>query len=62
LGQQLHLASLAGIDLNQYRFLLYGIILVTVMLFRPEGLIPSATRRAELHAEEQSGAPAQAGA
>ena len=50
LGQQLHVSALSTLDLNQYRFLLYGIILVAVMLFRPEGLIPSATRRAELHA------------
>ena len=27
-------------------------ILVLVMLFRPEGLIPSAVNRAELHAEQ----------
>jgi ABC-type branched-subunit amino acid transport system permease subunit len=52
LGQQLHSSALANVDLTQYRFLLYGIILVVVMLFRPEGLIPSATRRAELHAEQ----------
>jgi branched-chain amino acid transport system permease protein len=58
LAQQLHVAALASVDLNQYRFLLYGLILVAVMLFRPEGLIPSATRRAELHAEAQG--PAQA--
>lgn len=59
LGQQLHLPMLASVDLNQYRFLLYGIILVTVMLFRPEGLIPSATRRAELHAEPTGAGHAQ---
>ncbi|MDQ6767890.1 MAG: branched-chain amino acid ABC transporter permease [Candidatus Eremiobacteraeota bacterium] len=55
LGQYAHLSVLANVDLNQYRFLLYGMILVLVMLFRPEGLIPSAARRAELHAEEASG-------
>ncbi len=31
------------------RNLIFGIILVTIMLFRPEGLIPSARRRRELH-------------
>jgi branched-chain amino acid transport system permease protein len=56
LGQYLHLGALANLDLNQYRFMLYGIILVLVMLFRPEGLIPSATRRAELHAEQSESA------
>jgi ABC-type branched-subunit amino acid transport system permease subunit len=31
------------------RNLIFGIILVTVMIFRPEGFIPSARRRRELH-------------
>lgn len=31
------------------RNLLFGIILVVIMIFRPEGLIPSARRRRELH-------------
>jgi branched-chain amino acid transport system permease protein len=52
-GQYAHVSVLTNLDLNQYRFMLYGMILVLVMLFRPEGLIPSATRRAELHAEAQ---------
>ncbi len=52
LGQWVHLAALQSVDLNQYRFMLYGIILVLVMLFRPEGLLPSAVRQAELHAEQ----------
>lgn len=51
LGDKLHVAFFQTLDLNQYRFMLYGIILVLVMLFRPEGLLPSATRRAELHAD-----------
>jgi len=46
-----------SVDLTQYRFMLYGIILVLVMLFRPEGLIPSATVRAELR-EADKGAEA----
>jgi branched-chain amino acid transport system permease protein len=35
-----------------YRFLLFGLTLVIMMAVRPEGLIPSAQRRAELHADE----------
>ena len=54
LGGYVHSAALANADLNQYRFLLYGIILVLVMLFRPEGLIPSATRRAQLRGGHSS--------
>ncbi|HLW36910.1 MAG TPA: hypothetical protein VKR99_00640, partial [Candidatus Eremiobacteraceae bacterium] len=57
IGDQLHWGWLQGVDLNAYRFMIYGLILVLVMLFRPEGLIPSATRRAELRAnhDEASG-------
>jgi branched-chain amino acid transport system permease protein len=32
-----------------YEFGIYGVIIVLVMLFRPEGLIPSQRRAAELH-------------
>jgi branched-chain amino acid transport system permease protein len=35
------------IDLPLYSFGIYGIIIVVIMLFRPEGLLPSARRRAE---------------
>ncbi|MGB2953301.1 MAG: branched-chain amino acid ABC transporter permease [Gaiellaceae bacterium] len=37
------------IDVQQYSFLIYGIIILVIMLFRPEGLIPSSRRKAELH-------------
>jgi branched-chain amino acid transport system permease protein len=36
----------------EYRLLIYGAILVAIMILRPEGLIPSARRRLELHEEE----------
>jgi branched-chain amino acid transport system permease protein len=36
-----------------YRFLLFGLTLVIMMAVRPEGLIPSAQRKAELHSEEE---------
>ncbi|HTK11049.1 MAG TPA: branched-chain amino acid ABC transporter permease [Ktedonobacteraceae bacterium] len=38
---------------DSIRNLIFGTILVTVMLFRPEGLIPSARRRRELHHVDQ---------
>ncbi len=37
--------------LTSYNFLIYGIILVLMMIFRPEGLLPAAARKAELHGE-----------
>ncbi len=41
-----------NVDLTGSRFLIYGVILVMMMLFRPEGLIPSGQRKAELHAAD----------
>ena len=38
------------------RELVFGMILVTIMIFRPEGLIPSARRRRELHRDPDEGA------
>jgi hypothetical protein len=36
--------------------------MVVIMVLRPEGLFPSATRRAELHAaEEETPQPAESG-
>jgi branched-chain amino acid transport system permease protein len=36
-----------NIDVPLYQFGIFGVILVLVMLFKPEGLIPSARRKAE---------------
>lgn len=56
LGGLVHSGVLQSVDLTRYRFLIFGSILVLVMLFRPEGLVPSATVRAELHAEKEAAA------
>ena len=37
------------IDVPQYEAGIFGVILIVVMLFRPEGLLPSARVKAELH-------------
>jgi branched-chain amino acid transport system permease protein len=37
------------LDVPLYEFGIFGVILVVTMLFRPEGLIPSQRRAAELH-------------
>ncbi len=54
-----------AINLNTFEFLnfqylLYGLALVLMMLFRPEGLFPSRTRKRELHAAEELGPDADA--
>ncbi len=38
-------------EFAEYRLLFYGAILVAIMIFRPEGLIPNRRRRRELHVE-----------
>jgi branched-chain amino acid transport system permease protein len=54
--------NLAGIDFTYYQFLLYGIALVLMMLFRPEGLLPSQRRKRELHVAEELSPEAEAAA
>ena len=39
-------------EFAEYRYLVYGALLVVMMLTRPEGLWPDARRRLELHEEE----------
>jgi branched-chain amino acid transport system permease protein len=45
-------------EFADYRLLVYGAALMAMMLLRPEGLWPEATRQRELHeAEAASGVP-----
>ena len=39
-------------EFSEYRFLFYGLALMLVMRFRPEGLLPSAVGKREMHADE----------
>ncbi|HEX4836212.1 MAG TPA: branched-chain amino acid ABC transporter permease [bacterium] len=39
-------------EFGEFRFLIYGVVLVVMMLYRPEGLLPAAAQKLELHAEE----------
>jgi branched-chain amino acid transport system permease protein len=41
-------------EFAEYRFLLYGIALILVMHWRPEGLLPSRVGREALYHEEQT--------
>jgi branched-chain amino acid transport system permease protein len=45
-------------EVDEYRILAYGAGLVIMMLMRPEGLIPSARRRMELHEADAEATPA----
>ncbi len=53
-------AALVGLpeilrEFSEYRLLLFGAALVLMMLTRPEGLLPEARRRLELHEAEAGG-------
>jgi len=52
-GQELHISPLATIDLSLWRWFFFGLTMVIIMVLRPEGLFPSAARRAELRAAEE---------
>jgi len=52
------LVGLPGLlrEFAQYQLLIFGAVLVAMMLFRPEGLIPNRSRRAELHESDDEAA------
>lgn len=50
-GERIGNDFLAHHDLKQDKFLVFGLALVIMMLLRPEGIWPSARRKAEFHPE-----------
>ncbi len=56
-----HVPLISEINFTDYQFLLYGVALVLMMLFRPEGLFPSQRRRRELHIADELGESADSG-
>ncbi|MGI5505771.1 branched-chain amino acid ABC transporter permease [Lentzea sp. CA-135723] len=44
-------------DFEEYRLMIFGLALILIMRFRPQGLIPDRHRRAELAGEDVDGAP-----
>jgi branched-chain amino acid transport system permease protein len=50
-----------NVNVPEYQYLVYGTIIVLVMLYRPQGLIPSAQRKAELEFEQDDAAAEAAG-
>ncbi len=51
-GNQFNSTFGTNIQIPEYAYLIYGLLIVSFMLLRPEGLIPSARRRAELHEDD----------
>lgn len=50
-GNNAPLHFLAGIDFNTSKYLIFGLLLVIMILVRPQGLIPDRRRTRELHGE-----------
>ncbi|MBN1661453.1 MAG: leucine/isoleucine/valine transporter permease subunit [Anaerolineae bacterium] len=48
-------------EFSEYRMLMYGAALVLMMLARPEGLLPEARRKLEMHGDEAVGLPEEPG-
>ncbi|HZY58080.1 MAG TPA: hypothetical protein VFE09_09835, partial [Rubrobacteraceae bacterium] len=53
IGDALGSPLLANADLPRYNFFLFGILLVAMMLLRPEGIIPNRQRQEELREEDE---------
>ncbi len=49
--------QIGGVDAFQYRFLIFGLVIILVMIFRPQGLIPSRRRALELKDRAKEVAP-----
>ena len=52
IGGALGNEALSSVDLPRYNFFIFGIILVAMMLLRPEGLIPNRQRAEEFHDQD----------
>src|SRR6266700_5049623 len=48
---------LSGLDLTQYKFGIFGLALVILMLTRPEGIFPNRQRAVEMHGGEDIDEP-----
>jgi branched-chain amino acid transport system permease protein len=47
-------------EFTEYRFLMYGILLIVMMLFKPEGFLPEETHKRELRGDEEDLAVSEA--
>jgi branched-chain amino acid transport system permease protein len=52
IGDAVGSAALSDADIPKYNFFLFGILLVAMMLLRPEGIIPNRQRAEEMHEPE----------
>ena len=55
IGNAVGSPALSQADIPKYNFFLFGVILVLMMLLRPEGIIPNRQRAEELRGEDSGG-------
>jgi branched-chain amino acid transport system permease protein len=53
IGDALGSPLLSNADIPKYNFFLFGLLLVVMMLLRPEGIIPNRQRQEELREGEE---------
>ena len=54
LGKNIGVQSLGTIQYSDYKFVVYGLVLISIMLLRPSGLLPSRARKVELETGAES--------
>jgi branched-chain amino acid transport system permease protein len=47
-GHTLGITQLSNVSYSQYTYIIFGLILITVMVLRPGGILPSRARKIEL--------------
>ncbi len=52
IGDAIGSAAMSNVDLARYNFFIFGVVLVLMMLLRPEGIIPNRQRQEELHDDD----------
>jgi len=53
LGQHIGLTQLSQVNYSEYTYIIFGVILISVMVLRPGGLLPSRARKVELESSSE---------
>ncbi|MDP8900881.1 MAG: hypothetical protein M3N33_06995 [Actinomycetota bacterium] len=62
IGDTIGSTAMSNVDLARYNFFIFGVVLVLMMLLRPEGIIPNRQRQEELRDEDPGTGDAMGGA
>ena len=58
-GHTIGVTQLSNVDYSQYTYIIFGLILITIMVLRPGGLLPGRARKVELRASTEAGSLAE---